>query len=97
MSDRELYGGMQRELLEWWREQVRGVDVETLREKSLLAVKTFKTIKQVIWQSARVLDEEGNEIPQEERELDVKLLLGLMEEIQLMFDLHRARMTAGIT
>ena len=63
MSDRELYGGMQRELLEWWREQVRGVDVETLREKSLLAVKTFKTIKQVIWQSARVLDEEGNEIP----------------------------------
>ena len=62
MSDEELYGAMQRELLEWWREQVRGVDVETLREKSLLAVKTFKTIKQVIWQSARVLDEDGNEI-----------------------------------
>ena len=81
MSDEELYGAMQRELLEWWREQVRDVDVETLREKSLLAVKTFKTIKQVIWQSARVLDEDGNEIPQEERELDVKLLLGLMEEI----------------
>ena len=40
---------MKRELMEWWKEEVKGLDVDALREKSLLAVKTFKTIKLVVW------------------------------------------------
>lgn len=36
---------MQHEIMTWWAEQVRNTDTTALQEKSLLAVKTFKTIK----------------------------------------------------
>lgn len=55
-----------------------------MRAKSLHVVKTFKVLKQIIWQSAKIFDDEGKEVDRDKQEVDLKLLIGLMDEIKLM-------------
>lgn len=53
-----------------------------LRMQSLRKVKTYKTIKNVIWQGTIKYDKlTGAEVPQKDRAIDLQLLLGLMDEI----------------
>ena len=67
--------------MSWRPERVGNVDTEKIREKSLNIVKTYKVIKNVIWQSAIEVDGNGQEIPRKDQTVDIKLLLGLMDEI----------------
>ena len=59
--------------------------MNAVRDKSLSIIKGFKTIKEVIWESAiSVSSIDRKEIPREKRIVDVKLLVLLMEEIDLL-------------
>ena len=59
--------------------------MNAVRDKSLSIIKGFKTIKEVIWESAiSVSSIDRKEIPREKRIVDVKLLMLLMEEIDLL-------------
>ena len=78
-------------------ENCKEVDIAEVRSKSLQVVKTFKAIKQVIWESSISLDDKGQEIEKSMQIVDVKLLYGLLQEIEMMKELHKAGMTAGIT
>jgi len=65
----------------WFVEQVAGQSMWSVREDSLEVVKTYKTIKNAIWQSAIQFTADGRKIPRREQVLDISQLLGLMEEI----------------
>ena len=81
----------------FWQRNCADLDAEAVKDYSLDAIKTFKLCKRVVWQCSLSFDESGEEIPKEERNVDFELLIKLMDEIQLMLDLHRAGMTRGLT
>ena len=80
MSD-ELSDSTKQEISDWFLGQAFGLDMETVRKKSLEVVKTYKIIKNVIWQCSIKFSADGEEISIKNREVDTKLLLGLMDEI----------------
>ena len=49
---------------DWWTNENKGLNAEAVRQKSLDMVKTFKTVKKVIWECSRKYTDDGNkEIP----------------------------------
>ena len=54
-------------------------------------------MKQIVWQTAFAWSDDGAEVPRHEQVVDMKLLLGHINEIQLMLDCLDAGITAGLT
>ncbi len=50
---------------------LKKADMDTVREKSLKEIKTYKVIKNLIWQCSTMFDLEGNEIPSEVQLVDI--------------------------
>ena len=80
-----------------WIKDVATADIETVREDSLKVVKRFKTIKHIIWQGSITYDWDGKEVERAKQIVDIPLLIGLLDEIKLMKNLHAAGMTGGLT
>ena len=51
------------------------------RKKSLKFVKAFAIIKLIIWECTISIDVDGQEVEREDRIVDIKLLMALMDEI----------------
>ena len=49
--DNDITENIKKELTDFWMNEIKDLDTNSVREKSLAFVKTFKTIKAVIWQS----------------------------------------------
>ena len=57
-------------------------DTAVLREKALLAVKSFKIIKKAIWMTSNIADNaEGKAVPKMEQTVNLPKLRILLEEI----------------
>ena len=77
-------------------EQISGGDMASLREHSLTQVKTFKTIKRVIWQCSIGWTADNKEIPKELQNVDLKKMRIMMEEIRFLLDSSENGLTRGL-
>ena len=68
-----------------------------LREQSLKIVKTYKVIKQVIWQHTIKTDADGNAIDEKDQVLDLDLLFCLMNEIKVCLKLYDEGLAKGLS
>ena len=65
-------------------------DMDDVRTCSLNQIQTYKVIKSLIWSCAVIFDKCGNEIASNVQLVDMKLIMGLMDETKLLLDLHKA-------
>ena len=77
-------------------EEVNGGDMASLRERSLTQVKTFKTIKRVIWQCSIGWTSDDKEIPKELQNVDLKKMRIMMEEIRFLLESNECGLTRGL-
>ena len=68
----------------------------SLRERSLTQVKTFKTIKRVIWQCSIGWTSDDKEIPKELQNVDLKKMRIMMEEIRFLLESNECGLTRGL-
>ena len=68
----------------------------SLRDRSLTQVKTFKTIKRVIWQCSSGWTSDNKEIPKELQNVDLKKMRIMMEEIRFLLDSNECGLTRGL-
>ena len=72
-------------------------DTAMMREKALVAVKSFTVIKNAIWMTSNVWNNtEGKAVPKIKRTVNLTKLRILMEEIQFLLESNDSGMTRGL-
>lgn len=78
-------------------EAVQGLEMARLRDGALTAVKTFKSIKRVIWMTSIAWTKQGKPIDQEEQLVNLNRLRIIMDEIKFLLDCYDHGMTYGLS